>query len=307
MLTDSVFMVRPAAFGYDEQTAASNAFQSKEIELDPKQISRQAIEEFDEMVRRMRGAGLSVFIGQDEVPPVRPSAVFPNNWISFHQDGTVITYPMATPSRRIERRESYLQQLETHFQVRQRIRLESFEEQGKYLEGTGSLVLDRDYRLAFACQSLRTDPELVARFCERFNYEGVFFHALDASGVPVYHTNVLMALGEEFAIVCLESIADPAEREQVHQRLESVGKEVIPISFGQMNAFAGNMMALKNQNGEKILVMSEQARKSLSNEQIAKLGTYTQLLDTPLYTLEKVSGGSARCMVAELFLPKLRV
>ncbi len=303
MLTDSVFMIRPAAFGFDEQTAATNSFQRKDTGLDPSQVSQKGIEEFDEMVRRLRAAGISVFIGQDEAPPARPNAVFPNNWVSFHRTGTVITYPMATPSRRIERRESYLEELGAQFQIRQHIRLDAYEREGKFLEGTGSLVLDRDHRKAYACQSLRTYPELVAAFCERFDFQSIFFHAADASGVPVYHTNVLMALGNDFAILCEESIPDAAEKNLVVKHLESSGKEVIPISFAQMEAFAGNMMALKNKRGEKVLVMSQQALHSLRRDQIQRLEKYTRLLDVPLYTIEKVSGGSARCMMAEIFLP----
>ncbi len=304
MIADTVFMVRPAQFGFDEETATSNAFQQRPDPAEAGNSQSVALAEFDGMVQQLRAAGIQVVVGEDTPDPAKPSAVFPNNWISFHQTGAVITYPMATPSRRSERREDLVQQIGQDFEIGQRIHLESHEADDQFLEGTGSMVLDRLNRIAYACQSPRTNPELVHSFCDRFDYQPIFFHAVDSQDIPVYHTNVVMAMGDAFVVICLEALPDPDEKAVLASSFRYTHKEIIPISLDQMASFAGNMLLLKNGEGEKVLVMSEQARKALTQAQVDLLGQHARLLDIPLHTIERLGGGSARCMMTEVFLPR---
>ncbi len=303
-IADVILMVRPARFGFNPETAANNAFQHNDARLSAEEVSRKALAEFDGFVGQLRNAGIEVIVADDTPEPVKTDAVFPNNWVTFHEDGRVFTFPMFSPNRRLERSEAMLERLRARFAVHDRIRMEAAESDNRFLEGTGSMVLDRENRLVYACTSPRTDPELTREFARQTGYEPVLFRAVDQNGTEIYHTNVMMALGETFAVICLESIAGAEERELVADKLRSTGKEIIGISFEQMNAFAGNMLQVRSKDGRRFLVMSEQAYRALDERQIARIEAHTRILHAPLYTIETYGGGSARCMMAEIFLPE---
>lgn len=295
-------MVRPAAFGFNEETAASNAFQQNDTSLSKHEISEKARIEFDAFVEMMRRNGISVLVVEDAIEPHTPDAVFPNNWFSTHEDGTVVLYPMFAQVRRKEREKSALAQLETAFEVQRILHLEHLEAENCFLEGTGSLILDRVHRICYACLSPRTNWQALQQYCEHLNYEAVVFHATDKNGLDIYHTNVMMAIGETFAVMCSETITNLEERENVRQKLTETGKEIVEITWTQMERFAGNMLQVRNASNETFLVMSQQARASLSDAQVAQIEAHTKLLSSPLETIEKYGGGSARCMLAEIFL-----
>ncbi len=297
-------MIRPAAFGYNPETAASNAFQQSEGAENKEAIQAQALAEFDGFVEKLRSVGINIVVVEDLPEPVTPDAVFPNNWISFHTNGTVVTYPMYAPTRRHERRGDVFNILAKDFDILHRIDFSGNEAQNRFLEGTGSIVMDRANRLAYACKSPRTDVGLLEEFCEWADYEKVQFDATDATGQDIYHTNVMMAMGDDFVVICMETIRDEQEKAQLEYYFRETEKEIIHISLEQMNKFAGNMLQVENQAGKTYLVMSEQAFKSLLPEQISHIKRHTNILHSPLYTIEKYGGGSARCMLAEVFLPK---
>jgi hypothetical protein len=301
-ITNHIVMVRPANFGFNPETAASNAFQSKDEGLSADLIQKMAREEFDLFVETLQDAGVKVTVVEDTPSPLKPDAVFPNNWVTFHEDGTVVTYPMLSEMRRNERREDVIEMLAKDYLVKERIRLEDAENQGVMLEGTGSLILDRPNKIAYACLSPRTDETLLDSFCEKLAYKKVAFHSVDQNDQEIYHTNVMMALGETFVVICMDSVKDPKEKEMLENSFKTTGKEIITISFDQMNSFAGNMLQVRSEEGEPILVMSEQAFESLTDEQLDQLKEHTNLLYSPIYTIEKFGGGSARCMMAEVFL-----
>ena len=303
-ITSHILMVRPANFGYNEQTAANNAFQVQDHSLSPQEVQQKALEEFDVFVLRLLGKGVDVIVMEDSPAPVKPDAVFPNNWATFHADGRVVTYPMNAPLRRPERREDILVKLGERFELGEHLRFEHYEEMEKFLEGTGSLILDRPHRIAYACLSPRTDEGLLDEFCQALGYEKVAFSAVDGQGQEIYHTNVMMALGEDFVVICLESVRDKGERQMLLDKFSATNKAVIEISLAQMMAFAGNMLQVRSQDGNTYLVMSEQAYRSLNDQQIEQIHQYTNILHSPLYTIEKYGGGSARCMMAEVFLPE---
>jgi hypothetical protein len=301
-ITNHLLMVRPVSFGYNEETATNNAFQVNDPSLDPQQIREQAVLEFESFVHRLRDAGVNVHVVEDSRSPVKPDAVFPNNWVTFHEDGRVVTYPMNAPTRRHERREDIIEALGNRFRISQRIHFEGAEAEKRFLEGTGSLILDRPNRIAYACLSPRTDESLLDEFCERMDFRKVAFTAVDGDGKQIYHTNVMMALGETFVVVCLDSVPDADERAHLVQQFENTNKEVIDISLPQMMQFAGNMLQVASQDGQSYLVMSEQAYESLTTEQVDAIKRHTKPLHSPLYTIERYGGGSARCMMAEVFL-----
>lgn len=296
-------MVRPANFGYNEETAANNAFQTKETTLTNLEIKNKAVLEFDGLVQKLMDAGVNIYLIEDIPSPVNPDAVFPNNWVSFHENGTVITYPMFAPVRRNERREEILEKIREDFEIIKRLYFEYGEKKNKFLEGTGSMVIDRQNQIVYACRSVRTNEEMLDHFCEELDVEEVLFDAVDENGMPIYHTNVMMALGETFVVICLDTIRDINERHELLERFEETDKEVIEISLEQMSAFAGNMLQVRNNAGESILVMSQQAFESLDEEQIEQIESHTQILYSDISTIEKFGGGSARCMIAEIFLP----
>jgi hypothetical protein len=302
--TRHILMVRPANFAFNEETATNNAFQSRSQGVSSTEIRRQAVKEFDIFVKKLRAAGVDVIVARDSSVPVKPDAVFPNNWITFHQEGFIITYPMYAPTRRRERRRQVIEMvLEMGFYSSRRINLEFNEKLSRYLEGSGSVVFDHINRLAYACLSPRTDGELLHELCEIIGYKPVGFRAVDARGQDIYHTNVLMAMGETFVVICLDAVPDAGERAALLTRFTNTGKEVVDISLAQMNAFAGNMLQVRNSREQPILVMSTQAYQSLMPEQIARLEHHNGLLHTALNTIEFYGGGSARCMMAEVFLP----
>ncbi|AEI49538.1 citrulline utilization hydrolase CtlX [Runella slithyformis] len=303
--TSHILMIRPVRFAFNEETAESNAFQNVEMAAKTKEAAQQeALEEFDHMVSQLTAAGVEVIVYEDTPEPFTPDSIFPNNWISFHQSGKVVLYPMQAPNRRLERRMDIIDDLRNRFHVEEIIDLSSFEQQEKYLEGTGSMVLDRRYKIAYACLSPRTHQEVLDAFVEATGYKVVTFNAVDANGKAVYHTNVVMCVGDAFAVVCLQSIPDPDERLMVREELEKTGKQVIEITLEQMNSFAGNMLMVNNKRGEKILVMSTQAFESLTAKQRDEIDDYAVLLHVDLSVIEGNGGGSARCMMAEVHLPE---
>lgn len=300
--TAQILMVRPANFGFNEETAASNTFQSNDQSLSPEQIKQQAIEEFDEFVKTLRSQGIEVIVQQDDPQPAKPDAVFPNNWITMHQDGTIVTYPMYAEKRRLERDPKIIESIKGRFKVSRHIHLEAAELEGLMLEGTGSLILDRKNKLAYACRSPRTDEVLLDRFCQELGYRKVVFDAHDKA-VAIYHTNVMMALGESFVVICLDSVTNEAEKEMLVKLFKETNKEVINISLKQLNTFVGNMLQVRNKEGQTFLVMSTQAFESLTTEQIHIIEKHTRILHSNIRTIETYGGGSARCMMAEIFLP----
>ena len=302
--TSHILMVRPAHFAFNEETAANNAFQSRDQRLTPAQMEQQAVAEFDGLVERLRTAGVQVMVAKDSATPVKPDAVFPNNWVTFHQEGFVITYPMFAPTRRRERRRQIIEQvLQEGFRSKRRLNFEFNEKRNRYLEGTGSIIFDHTNRLAYACLSPRTDEQLLEDLCQEIGYHKVVFHATDGNGQDIYHTNVMMALGETFVVICLSTIRAAAERQLLEQKFKTTGKEIVDITLAQMNAFAGNMLQVRNTAGQTLLVMSSTAYQALTPEQISTLERHTQLLHSPIPTIETYGGGSARCMMAEVFLP----
>lgn len=300
-ITDTIFMVRPANFGFNPQTAANNAFQEKETDLKPAEIQTLALQEFDGFVATLRNAKIRVIVIQDTDHPTKHDAIFPNNWISIHENGTLITYPIFAPMRRLERREDIVGGLIDEFQIQNRIKLEQHESSKLFLEGTGSMILDRPNKVVYACRSVRTDEEVLDDFCERMGYEKMLFTSTDDTGLEIYHTNVMMALGENFVVICLESIKDGTEWANLHRKFEETNKAIIDINMEQMTSFAGNMLQVRNTDGDTFLVMSEQAYRSLEKEQIQQIEQHTNILYSPLYTIEKFGGGSARCMMSEIF------
>lgn len=304
-ITSSIMMVRPANFGYNHETAQNNAFQSEDLASTAQEIREKALMEFDLMVTKLRQTGIEVLVFKDTPIPIKPDAIFPNNWISFHEDGSVITYPMWSNIRRKERREDIITALGSTFKVKAYLHLEHEEQKEKYLEGTGSMVFDREARIAYACVSPRTHPDLFFEFCERFGYTPILFEAVDSQQQLIYHTNVMMAIGESTAVVCLESIAGSKDRTRVVETLDQKGLRIVEISQAQMQAFAGNMLQLQAKTGIKYIVMSEQAYLALDSNQIRALEKDATCFYLPIYTIEKSGGGSVRCMMAEIFLPRL--
>jgi len=294
-------MIRPVNFGFNEETAASNAFQNRNNNKNG--IKEKARHEFDGMVNVLRENGVDVTVIGDTPEPYTPDSIFPNNWVSFHADGGVFLYPMQAGNRRLERREDIIAQLEDRFEVKHIIDLTRFEQEDKFLEGTGSMVLDRENKVAFACISPRTDREVLALFCEQAGYKEVSFNAYDEYHHAIYHTNVLMCIGSKFAVICLDSITDADEKNAVVTILKLTHKEIINISFEQMNRFAGNMLEVKNKAGETLIVMSENAFNSLTQLQKTSLEKYGKLVYADINTIESNGGGSARCMMAEVHLP----
>ncbi|MES2733466.1 MAG: arginine deiminase-related protein [Bacteroidota bacterium] len=303
-MTSHILMIRPVRFGFNEQTAESNAFQNQEAAAQLRETAQQcALKEFDQMVNHLRTFGVDVIVVEDTPEPHTPDSIFPNNWISFHQDGTVCLYPMQAENRRLERSLQVFDDLKERFDIENVIDFTNYELKGQFLEGTGSMVLDRENKIAYACISPRTHEEVILDFATQMVYQMVPFHATDNNGKEIYHTNVVMSVGDLFAVICLESIKDEKERYLVRNVLEMSGKEVIDITMEQLNCFAGNMLQIVNQQQESLLVMSNQAYQSLTLKQISSLEKYGGLVACDLHTIETNGGGSARCMMAEVFLP----
>lgn len=302
--TSGVLMVRPCAFGFNPETAANNAFQKKG---DQSEAQINALKEFDGYVDLLRSLGVRVNVVEDTMDPHTPDSIFPNNWFSTHSDGTMVLYPMFAPNRRMERKEGVMNYIIENFDITTICDLTAYEEKGKFLEGTGSMVIDRKGGVVYACRSPRTDEEVLKEFCKVFKWKYLLFDAVDENGGAIYHTNVMMSVGSSLAVVCLNSIADPKQRQQVLDSLLASGREVVDITFEQMNNFAGNMLEVQSAGteslkaGSKILVMSATARRSLTSEQVAVIEKYCTIAAPELHCIEVNGGGSARCMLAEVF------
>ena len=300
----TVLMVEPIAFGYNAQTAENNYFQVEQKDAD---IQTKALEEFNNFADKLKSKGINVISVKDTLEPHSPDSIFPNNWVSFHNDGKVVLYPMFAPNRRVERRTDILEILKDNgFEITEIDDLSHFENQQKFLEGTGSMIFDHDHKIAYGSVSLRLDEELFRQFCTKFGFRPVVFHSYQNAGgerLPIYHTNVMMCVADKFVVICLECIDDELEREKVQEVIKSTQKEIIEISEDQMQQFAGNMLQVQNEAGEKFLVMSESAYRSLTAQQISAIEKYCEIIYSDLNTIETNGGGSARCMLAEVFLP----
>ncbi len=295
-------MVRPARFGSNPETADSNRFQRAGATAAD---AATAVREFNGLADRLAGAGVEVIVAEDSPEPAKPDACFPNNWVTFHADGSVVLYPMMAPSRRAERRREPIAAVErAGYRVARTIDLSPLEARGEFLEGTGSLVLDRPSRTAYACLSPRTTPAALAEFSAALGYRIVSFNALGPDGRPAYHTNVLMAIGEGFAVVCAESIAEAAARSAVLEELGRDGREVIAIDVAEMNGFAGNLLALRARDGGPLIAMSDAALRALAPEQRRRMERHGTIVAAAIPTIERLGGGSVRCMLAEVFLPR---
>jgi len=301
-------MIRPVAFRMNEQTAVNNYYQKVLDNLLPATVNAKAQEEFDNFVEKLKNAGVNVIVVEDTVSPDTPDSIFPNNWISFHENGDVALYPMFAENRRMERREDVLDILEDHgFEINNIVDYTSAEEDELFLEGTGSLLLDRENGKAYCALSPRANEELMIEFCEDFEMNPVIFEAfqtVDGERKPIYHTNVMMCLGETFAVICADSIDDAKERKMVLDCLKSDGKEIVLITEDQVNNFAGNMLQVRGAEDKRYLIMSAAAHQSLTKDQLTKLEKHCEILSSSLDTIEACGGGSARCMMAEVFLPK---
>lgn len=306
--TNTILMIRPVAFRMNEQTAVNNYYQKVLDDLLPATVNAKAQAEFDAYVEKLRAAGINVVVVEDTLDPDTPDSIFPNNWVSFHESGDVALYPMFAENRRLERREDVLDVLEeSGFQINDIMDYTSAEEDNIFLEGTGSIILDRANEKAYCALSPRADEELFIEFCEDFEYTPVIFEAfqtVNGERKHIYHTNVMMCIAETFAVICADCIDDKKERKMVLDNLKESGKEVILITEDQVNNFAGNMLQVRGANDERILVMSNAAYQSLTKDQVAKIEKHCKILHASLDIIEACGGGSARCMMAEVFLPK---
>ncbi|PKP37449.1 MAG: amidinotransferase [Bacteroidetes bacterium HGW-Bacteroidetes-14] len=299
--TSRVLMVRPVRFGFNEQTAVNNSFQRRGLELSAQEM---ALAEFDNFVTLLRTNGVEVTVVEDTPDPHTPDSIFPNNWFSTHESGELVLYPMCAPNRRMERKETVLKvikEIGSKGKMKRLVDLTSWEEKNLFLEGTGSLILDRPNKLAYVCRSPRSDEKVLEQFCEELDYEYFIFDATDNNGSLIYHTNVMMCIGEKFVVACLDSIKNIAERESFIAFVEDCDKELVEISMEQMENFAGNMLQLRGKGGEPLLIMSATAKRSLTAEQLATLSSYCRILAPELEAIETNGGGSARCMIAEIY------
>ena len=298
-------MIRPSRFESNPLTAKSNRFQGK-TSATPADQHAAALKEFDALVVVLRDHGIEVIVVDDTDEPHTPDSIFPNNWVSFHADGRVVLYPMEAENRRTERRADIVERLgaEHEFHVSELVDLSHHEADGHYLEGTGSMVLDRVNRIAYAGLSSRTQLDVLGDFAQRMDYEVVAFDAVDRDGIPIYHTNVLMNIGEQVAVICSEAITRDEQREAVLERISATGHGVVALTFDQLDAFAGNMLELRTNAGERLIAMSQQARKSLDDSQLAVLEENGKVLSAPIENIESSAGGSVRCMLAEIHLPR---
>jgi hypothetical protein len=305
--TNTILMIRPISFRMNEQTAINNYFQ-EDLDIKNSEINAKAQEEFDDFVDKLRAVGVNVIVEQDDKLMDTPDSIFPNNWVSFHENGDIAMYPMFAENRRKERREDVFISLEENgFKIENIVDYTNAEDDGYFLEGTGSVALDRVNGKAYCALSPRADEELFIEFCEDFEYTPIVFIAYQTVGdqrLPIYHTNVMMCLAETFAVICLECIDDKHDRKNVVKHLKESKKEIIEITEAQMANFAGNMLQVRGTDDKRILVMSNSAHDSLTTLQIAKISMHCEILSSSLETIETCGGGSARCMMAEVFLPK---
>lgn len=298
--TSHLLMIKPVSFDFNAETAVNNLFQVKTTDNG---IQEKALTEFENFISKLRQHKIDVTVIDDTPEPHTPDSVFPNNWISFHEDGSLLLYPMFAQNRRLERKQTVLDTIHQKFKVARTIDLTDHETKNHFLEGTGSMVLDRDNKIAYACLSPRTDKKILTEFCEKMGYTAISFTAVDAGGQPIYHTNVMMCVADAFVVICMDSIPDTAEKQQLRNSFTQTGKQLIEISFDQMNHFAGNMLQVHNSEGKKFLVMSSQAYHSLTGAQLAAIEHFNPIIHSDISTIETNGGGSARCMMAEVFLP----
>lgn len=299
----TIVMVRPANFGFNKQTALSNAFQSLDEAHSETEVSKLAMQEFDAFVAKLRSHDVNVVVYEEDYHKDRTDAVFPNNWISFHENGKVIIYPMESQNRRLEKNAEIIDRLRSDFEINAIEDLSPHEEKGRFLEGTGSIIFDYIHRKAYACRSTRTDGELFGSVCESLGYEAVIYDASDQNGVPIYHTNVMMALGTGYVVICLDAVKDQSQKDNLIAHFDDDGLEIVDIDFDQLAKFAGNMLEVRNTHDELHLVMSKSAFESLRREQLALIEKYAKPLWVDISTIENTGGGSARCMMAAVHLP----
>ena len=303
-ITNTLLMVEPVAFGFNPETAVNNYFQQQD-KMSAAEIQRLALAEFSAMVKQLQDKGIHVIVVKDTSEPHTPDSIFPNNWISFHENGRIVIYPMFAENRRKERRREIIQFIvDQGYRISKEADYSVFEKNNRFLEGTGSMVLDRENKIAYAALSERTDKALLLQFCNDFGYRAICFSAnqtVEGQRLPVYHTNVMLCVADKYAVICLDSIDDARERKYVTESLRKTGKEIVEISEKQMHCFAGNMLQVQNQEGRLFLVMSETAFGSLNNDQMTKLKSYNELIVVAVPTIEKYGGGSVRCMMAEVF------
>jgi hypothetical protein len=303
--TDTVLMIEPIAFGYNAETAENNYFQIEQKDLD---VQAKALGEFNIFVEKLRNKGINVITIKDTLDPHTPDSIFPNNWVSFHNDGNVVLYPMFATNRRVERREDILETIKSKgFEITEIDDWSLPEIQGHFLEGTGSMIFDHDNKIAYGSVSLRLDEKLFRDFCAKYGFEPIVFHSFQTVGserLPIYHTNVMMCVADKFVVICLDCIDSELERSKVIETIKNSGKEIIEISEEQMQQFAGNMLQVQNNEGQKFLVMSQTAYESLTPQQVSAIEKYCEIIYSDLNTIEVNGGGSARCMLAEVFLPK---
>ena len=307
-ITNSILMIRPVQFRMNEQTAVNNYYQKTIEHLTPDAVNALAVEEFDTFVQKLQAAGIQVVVVDDTKEFDTPDSIFPNNWISFHQNGTIALYPMFAENRRFERKESVVEAIEEKgFSIKHVVDYTEAEQENLFLEGTGSIILDREYQKAYCALSPRADEQLFIEFCEDFDFFPVIFSAyqtVNQKREKIYHTNVMMCIGSTFAVICLDSIDDKKERKNVINHLKKDNKDIIEITEDQVNQFAGNMLQLLGKNNTPFLIMSQSAFDSLRADQLSKLEKHTKIISSSLQTIEACGGGSARCMMAEIFLPK---
>lgn len=296
-------MIRPASFGYNTETAASNVFQGN-VSLSEQQVQEDAVTEFDAFVTLLRSRQVDVFVIEDTPLPRKPDAIFPNNWFCTINDGTVATFPMFAANRRIEVRSDLIQKLKDEFIVANTEDWSTYDADQLYLEGTGSMIIDHEHKIIYACLSPRTNADLLQQFCDAHGYKAITFFSTDDNGTDVYHTNVIMHIGKAYAVLCLSSIRDEAEQNKVVQSLTETGHEIIDITIQQVHHYAGNMLQVESADNKFYTILSQQAFQSLTDNQKQQLSTHTNLLPVNISTIETVGGGSVRCMMAEIFLEK---
>lgn len=299
-LTNTILMVRPDTFGFNPETAVTNHFQHTEA-APHELVAKQAIQEFEQMVATLKSHTINVVVIPSPEGKITPDAVFPNNWVSFHENGTMVVYPMLAPNRRLERQPNVVK-LASGGAVRNTVDLTHFEQEGEILEGTGSLVLDRVHKIAYAALSPRTTKALTQQWCQMMGYEPVMFLAVGDDGTPIYHTNVVMGVGDGFVVVCLESIKDSRDRDAVVKKIEERGVTLIDITHDQLYAFCGNLLHVVGEDGKKYIVMSQTACDAFTSEQKKILETFGEIIPVSIPTIETIGGGSARCMMAEVFI-----
>lgn len=303
--TSKILMVRPARFAFNKETAQNNYFQqipeTSDLDSEQANIAENALREFDAFVNLLKANDVDVTVVQDTPEPYTPDSIFPNNWFSSHLSGELVLYPMFAPNRRLERKSNVINLLKRNMNHRKVVDLTFWENENEFLEGTGSMIFDRRKKIAYCCRSPRTSEKVLADFCSKMNYQPVLFSAVDKNDNQIYHTNVMMSVGLQVAVVCLESIKDESEQKKVISQLTSTGKIIVEISLDQVSQFAGNMLEVKSRNGNPLMVMSSSAYNSLTTNQEKIISTYSKIITTDLYTIEKNGGGSARCMIAEIF------